>query len=89
MQPLDNESYLVFEDGNETKVVTFFDGMMYPEAVKRTKKYVFQTHYSDEELRNEEYKEYNGESANQIRIRREHKKIRVNQEIVIYSKWFW
>lgn len=89
MEPLDDESYLVFEDRNETKVVTFFDGMMYPEAEIRTKKYFLETHFSDEELRDMDHYEYTGESANQIRIRREYKKIRANQEIVIYSKWVW
>ena len=89
MQQVDSEGYLVFEDGNETKIVTFFDGMMYPEAEIRTKKYILETHFSDEELKNMEHYEYNGESANQIRIRREFKKIRINKEIIIYSKWFW
>ncbi len=89
MQSAGGESYLVFKDGNETKVVTFFDGMMYPDAETRTKKYILETHFSDEELKSKEYYEYSGESANQIRIRREYKKIRVNQEIIIYSKWLW
>ena len=83
------EGCLIMPDGTELACESVIEAMLHPEALKRTKVYKFETHYSDEELRDLDYLDYDGESAVEFRIRREHKTLPVNEPLKILQRHFW
>jgi hypothetical protein len=83
------EGCLIQPDGVEIPIQTAIDAMLYPDTAKRTKTITLETYYTDQELREDEYRNYNGQSATEFRIRKEHKNIPVHHSIKILHHWFW
>src|SRR6056297_12237 len=83
------EGCLIMPDGTELPCESVIEAMLHPEALKRTKVYKLETHYSDEELRDLDYLDYDGEPAVEFRIRREHKTMPVKEPITILKRHFW
>jgi hypothetical protein len=83
------EGYIILEDGVELPYQTMIDAMLYPDPVKRTKVYQLDTMDSHEELLEKEYLNYDGQSASEIRIVREHKTIPVHEGLTILHRHFW
>jgi len=83
------EGYIILEDGVELPYQTMIDAMLYTDPVKRTKVYQIDTMDSHEELLEKEYLNYDGQSASEIRIVREHKTLPVHEGIRILHRHFW